>query len=360
MVGATDATAARWPGVPAGRGHYESWYLRALDPKAPRGVWIRYTVTGATRRRADRSALVHVVRPLGAGAAGGPRRCRASGQRWRLLDPVREHSFGPEGALGAATSADCSARWSLHFSGGEEPLRHLTKPWMYTARLPRTKLMSPVPDAVFDGSLEVDGETIRVDGWPGMVGHNWGEQHAEEWIWLSGLAFEGASSGTWLDVACGRIRIGPVTTPWVANGVVCLDGERLRVGGLGRRPGVTADEDGCVLRLPGRESSSRRRPRRRTRRSSTGTTPIRTGRRTGCATARSPTSPCAWCVPAATRSTSWHPVGPPTSGAADRNRSAPPARSSSGPARRPGPRGVAVAARRSGRRGRRRCGKRVP
>ena len=25
-------------------GRYESWYLRAVDPAAPRGVWIRHTV----------------------------------------------------------------------------------------------------------------------------------------------------------------------------------------------------------------------------------------------------------------------------------------------------------------------------
>ena len=251
MVGATDTTAARWPGVPAGRGHYESWYLRALDPKAPRGVWIRYTVTvppgGEPTGQLwctwfDRAAPAPRAVRVDAGPPG------SGGAFWIRFG---EHSFGPEGALGAATSEDCSARWSLHSSGAEEPLRHLPKPWMYTGRLPRTKLMSPVPDAVFDGSLEMDDETIRVDGWPGMVGHNWGEQHAEEWIWLSGLAFEGASPDTWLDVACGRIRLGPVTTPWVANGVVCVDGERIRVGGLGRRPGVTADEDGCVLRLPG-------------------------------------------------------------------------------------------------------------
>jgi hypothetical protein len=122
---------------------------------------------------------------------------------------------------------------------------------MYERRLPRTKLLSPAPAAVFDGTLEVDGETIAVDSWPGMVGHNWGEQHAEEWIWLSGLAFESAPSTTWLDVALGRIRLGPVTTPWVANGAISLDGERLPLGGLGRRPGVAACEDACVLRLPG-------------------------------------------------------------------------------------------------------------
>jgi hypothetical protein len=42
-----------------------------------------------------------------------------------------------------------------------------------------------------------------------------------------------------------------VTTPWIANGAVSLDGERFPLGGLGRRPGVTADENGCVVRLTG-------------------------------------------------------------------------------------------------------------
>jgi hypothetical protein len=97
----------------------------------------------------------------------------------------------------------------------------------------------------------VDGHTVDIDGWPGMVGHNWGEEHAEQWLWLSGLAVEGRDEGTWLDVGLGRIRLGPVTTPWVANGVLSLDGERLVLGGLGRRVGVAPSEDGCVVRLPG-------------------------------------------------------------------------------------------------------------
>jgi hypothetical protein len=104
---------------------------------------------------------------------------------------------------------------------------------------------------VFEGTVEVDGATIDVDGWPGMVGHNWGEHHAEEWIWLSGLAFKDAPPTTWLDVALGRIRLGPVTTPWIANGALSLDGTRVPLGGLGRRTGVSASDDGCVLRLTG-------------------------------------------------------------------------------------------------------------
>ena len=36
-------TEARFPHVRPDRGHYESFYLRAVDPARPRGVWIRYT-----------------------------------------------------------------------------------------------------------------------------------------------------------------------------------------------------------------------------------------------------------------------------------------------------------------------------
>jgi hypothetical protein len=67
-----------------------------------------------------------------------------------------------------------------------------------------------------------------------MVGHNWGSQHAERWIWLHALS----ESGDWLDAAIGRVRLGPVTTPWVASGAVSLDGVRHALGGPGRRPRV--------------------------------------------------------------------------------------------------------------------------
>ena len=37
-------TEARFPSVPGGAGHYESFYLKACDPERPLGAWIRYTV----------------------------------------------------------------------------------------------------------------------------------------------------------------------------------------------------------------------------------------------------------------------------------------------------------------------------
>ena len=194
---------------------------------------------------------MHLVRPLGAASPCRPCRRRPAVTGDDAWVRFGENAFGPAGVVGEARSTECSARWSLRFTGGAAPLWHLPRPWMYTARLPRTKLLSPLPTTVLDGTLEIDGETVDVAGWPGMVGHNWGEQHAEQWIWLHGLGFTDRGVDTWLDLAIGRIRIGPVTTPWVANGVLSLDGERIRLGGVGRRTAVTATDDRCVVRVPG-------------------------------------------------------------------------------------------------------------
>ncbi len=85
-----------------------------------------------------------------------------------------------------------------------------------------------------------------------MVGHNWGSEHAERWVWMHGIEFAEAP-GAWLDLALGRLLIGSRMTPWVANGVLSLDGVRHRLGGLlAQRPQVRESAAGCSIRLAGR------------------------------------------------------------------------------------------------------------
>jgi hypothetical protein len=224
-----DPIEARFPNVPAGTGHYESFYLKACDPHRPLGVWIRYTV----HKRPGAEPNGSLWFTLFDGEADGPRAQkvtlpapRAGGDDWIR---VGEASIGAGAARGALEGVD----WELRFESSEAPLLHLPRDWMYRARLPRTKLLSPAPAARFDGSLSVDGRTVPVEGWRGMVGHNWGAQHAERWIWLHGIGFDGAPDA-WLDVAIGRVRVGRAVTPWVANGALSLDGTRHRLGGIGR------------------------------------------------------------------------------------------------------------------------------
>lgn len=240
-------SAAVFPSVPERTGMYESFYLRAVSPTEPVGIWIRYTVhkrPGQAPRGSVWCTIFDATRGAPFMAKHTTPELLAPGGGWIQ---VGDSELSPTGARGVCGGA----RWSLHFASSEPELRHLPRSWMYRAPLPRTKLTSPLPAARFEGSVELDGRSIQVVDWPGMVGHNWGTEHAERWIWLHGVAFEDAP-GAWLDVAIGRLLLGGRLTPWVANGALSLDGERLRVGGLGRRGLMVSETPArCRLTLPG-------------------------------------------------------------------------------------------------------------
>ncbi len=239
---------AVFPAARAASGMYESFYLRAVSPDEPVGAWLRYTVHKRPGEDA-RGSLWCTVFDAARGrpfmdklTTGSP---RAGAGAWISIADAQLGAERAEGAFG-------KARWSLRYSSQEDELRHLPRAWMYRAKLPRTKLTSPAPDARFEGTLEIDGRpALTLDGWRGMVGHNWGAEHAEHWIWLHGVGF-GEDDSAWLDVALGRIRVAGRLTPWIANGAFSQGGVRTRLGGLVRRKvNVDEGERGCLLEIPG-------------------------------------------------------------------------------------------------------------
>jgi hypothetical protein len=160
----------------------------------------------------------------------------------------------PGAGRGASASTVTRVSWSLRFDGTREPCRYLPADWLYKAPLPRTKFVAPFPDAVFDGTLEVDGEAFEIAGWPGMIGHNWGTEHAERWIWLEGTGFAD-SPGTWFDAGAARVKLGSRVSPWVPSGFLSLDGVRHRLGGLGALRSARIEESptACTFLLPGKD-----------------------------------------------------------------------------------------------------------
>jgi hypothetical protein len=228
---------------------YESFYLRAVSPEEPVAVWIRYTI----HKRPGALPVGSVWCTVFDARRGRPFMHKLTDQRpgvpagsWIALG--EEAEMGSELARGRCGRAS----WSLRFVGQAPELRHLSPGMLYRLPLPRTKLTSPAPAARFDGVLELEGgDAIALDGWPGMVGHNWGSEHAERWIWLHGIDFAQAP-GAWIDVALGRVRLAGRQTPWVVNGALSFEGRRVRLGGLGAR-GLRVRESprGCRLRLPG-------------------------------------------------------------------------------------------------------------
>ncbi len=245
---------AVFAGAAPAAGMYESFYLRAVDPREPRGLWIRYTVHKRPGARPRGSLWCTFFD----GAQTRPFMHKSTTDA--LAVPPRgwiavgDSELGPTRAEGSCGGA----RWSLRIDAREPALRHLPRNWMYRAPLPRTKLTSPAPAARFDGVLEFPdppaqqpSRTVDLRGWRGMLGHNWGAEHAERWIWLHGIGFR-EDPEAWLDVAIGRVLIAGRLTPWVANGVLSLEGRRHRLGGLTARGLlVGASATHCRLSLPG-------------------------------------------------------------------------------------------------------------
>jgi hypothetical protein len=243
------ATAAIFPRARCGAGMYEAFFLRAYSPSEPLGVWIRHTV----HKPPGGAPVGSVWCTVFDAARGRPFMHKSSSELLGAPDGAwieigEQAVFGP-----ARVEGSCGqARWALRYSSSEPELRHLSPGWLYRLPLPRTKLTSPAPAASFDGVIELgDRDPIELDGWPGVVGHNWGSEHAERWVWLHASGFREAPTA-WLDVALGRLRLAGRLTPWVANGVLSIDGRRRRIGGLGARGlRVRESPEGASIVLPG-------------------------------------------------------------------------------------------------------------
>ena len=252
----SDLAATRFDRFSGRSGGYESFYLKAGDRQGRRAVWIRYTV----HKRPGAEPEGSIWLTLFDRDRGRPRAVKQTAAHAPLpadggyLNVGTLGAFLPDHASGNIAGEGRAASWDLRVSGDGAQFAHLPAK-LYGAPLPRTKLLTLQPQAHFSGSVEFDGETLVLDDWPGMVGHNWGSQHAEQWVWLHGAGFEGRGDNTWLDVAIGRIKVGPLTTPWVANGAISIDGMRHPLGGIGRTRSVQVDARAgrCEFTLPGDE-----------------------------------------------------------------------------------------------------------
>ena len=212
----------------------------------------------------------------------GPQACRGSRRSARCGAPCSTptrgrpfmHKLTTRGARGPAPGVDrdrlrraalqlrsrprpraAAARraGSCAFVPAAPELRHLPREWLVPHEAATHQAHEPGPRRRFEGALELDGERrIELDGWRGMVGHNWGSEHAERWIWMHGIGLRRGPG----DVARprpwpGQDR-GPDDTVDRQRGVF-EDGQLRRLGGLGARGlEVTRAPTRCSLTIPRR------------------------------------------------------------------------------------------------------------
>ncbi len=255
-------TKARFPGLDSGAGHYESFYIKAAHPSGGRGVWIRHTV----HKRPGEEPTASIWLTVFDADAPGPKAAKATYDATELAAPpdayirVAGATLAPGHATGSLSAPALEASWDLTFDDPGEAFHHLPYERLYRAPLPKTKFLSPYPSAHFSGTVDVGDHTITLERWPGMIGHNWGAEHAERWVWIQGGELDGQPESCF-DMAVGRIKIGPLTTPWVGNGVLRLDGVEHRLGGFDRVFSLKVDDEptACRFEIAGKDIKVRGR-----------------------------------------------------------------------------------------------------
>ena len=232
---------ARVPYAGLSKSLYESHYLTAVDPDGGRALWLRHTAL----KRPGQTASPTVWLTSFDRSAPAPVAVRVTADE-AVADPGSAYARSSLGELGPgrARGAVGSAAWDLRWESSGPEIPYLPARRLYDRPVPRAGGAVLVPTTTVTGTVTLPSadagplgdETqaeFEFDGWNGMVGHNWGSEHAEQWAWLhvGGL---GEDRRAWIDLALARVRIGPLLTPWLATGAVALDGQLRRPGHRGR------------------------------------------------------------------------------------------------------------------------------
>jgi hypothetical protein len=170
-------------------------------------------------------------------------------------------------AKGSLASGRGTLTWSLDFGPPLAPaIVHLPALFMYRDGVRTSKLVTPVADARAEGTVKVernpgDVDLWSVDGWPMMIGHNWGRANAELYAWTHCNAWEldkKPAKALVFEAVSSRVRMGPVLSPMITMVFLRWRGKSWNLSGvrsLGKNRGhlslrrweVTTDAEGLDL-----------------------------------------------------------------------------------------------------------------
>lgn len=220
----------------SGKGHYESWFLRANAPDQARAFWIRYTqfVPAGSHRPAlgelwaiwfdgDANRVIAVKDELPLAE------CQFATEAMDVR--IGQATLSQRALQGQASLGGHAISWSLQHEGGGAPLLFLPEN-LYPARLPKAKSLVSRPLVNFSGELVVDGQSQSVDGWVGTENHNWGSQHTDQYAWGQVAGFDNRADAM-LECITARVKIGPLPSPWMTIACLRLGEETLMFNRIG-------------------------------------------------------------------------------------------------------------------------------
>ncbi len=248
---------------PGDAGHVESYFMRGNAPNRKLAFWLKATVFAP---RAD-SAVAELwcvvfdaenerywsekrtVPFAHARFDGEPASIEVAGGEFFL---AADDGF----ARGAIEGEDGRCKWDIGWRRQEGPLGDrlclLPTEKMVDGSFPKSTPLTPFPSLFLEGTIEVWGESIDLDGWTGMQGHNWGDEHAWEYAWgHCSFVDDVGEPFAWVEGFSARTRIAGRPTPIISAMVIRRGDEEYRFDRLVDlwRQDATIELDEYVWRL---------------------------------------------------------------------------------------------------------------
>jgi len=241
-------------------GLYESYFQRGNHPTRPLAFWIRYTVfSPRTHPEQARGELWAIYFDGKAGRISAAKQdvpiADCDFARTRLDVRIGGATLDDHALTGSAKSPAHALAWKLAYRSDESPLLLLPESW-YERSLPRAKALVGAPNAIYIGTLSVDGENIAVDGWRGSQNHNWGRRHTDRYAWAQVAGFDNAPE-SFLECTTAQVKLGPFRTPRMTLLVLRDEGREIAINGLRQSLQASADFDFFTWHFDTRNAQAR-------------------------------------------------------------------------------------------------------
>lgn len=216
------------------RGFMEVWYATLHHRRTGAGAWFRYTITS------PKSSSDPAFCELWAFYFDPEGKRSFSGKQRFSIDRLASDIGRDDGALvrigdawlsenhleGQVRSGDRTLAWSLDFEPQERCFQHL--PSQIRDRVARraSTICSPNLSVPFHGAIELDGETLELEGEPGSQSHRWGRAHARAWAWSHCSVFDDGMPAVFEGLAAVP-QLGPLPSPTVTFLYLEYEGESL-------------------------------------------------------------------------------------------------------------------------------------
>ncbi len=219
-------------------GHYESYFLRANHSSKKLAFWFRYTIF-----KSKNSGQAAIAEVWGAFFKEGEivaiqqdiplDQCDFTSSSEFLGLSTNKLTFlknGKASVNGELENKQNSITWQLNYTGNCSPLLLLPSQY-YKRRLPKAKALVGLPNALFDGSIQVNNKSYTITNWQGSENHNWGSQHTDEYAWGQVCGFDNKPN-SFLECSTARIKLGPFWSPWMNLAVLRIAGKEYRFSSL--------------------------------------------------------------------------------------------------------------------------------